>query len=167
MNSEKLTETENFETEPSLEMVNPFMLKKDKPIYPKLVECKDNVILILKRVTSPMFITTLMNKLKSKEIKTIGDLAKQSEAEINRFPFKVPVVPNVYKALDSYYNKNIEKFAMDGSDNGETSKANGMEENKRQGVIKKTSPKRVDPRAEFRHLIEKSKTEVRHDKSRV
>lgn len=103
-----------------------------------------------------------MNKLKSKEIKTIGDLAKQSEAEINRFPFKVPVVPNVYKVLDSYYNKNIDKFVKDGSDNGETSKVNGMEENKRQGVIKKTSPRRVDSKVEFRQLIEKSKTEVRY-----
>ncbi|XP_018560984.1 telomere-associated protein RIF1 [Anoplophora glabripennis] len=157
--SEKLTETENFETEPSLEMVNPLMLKKDKPIYPKLVDCQENVILILKRVTSPMFITTLMNKLKNKEIKTIGDLAKQSEAEIHRFPFKVPVVPNVYKALDSYYKKNIDKFKREESENGEPPKVNGIEESKRLGVIKKTSPKKLDPKAEFRQLIEKSKTE--------
>ncbi|KAJ8968145.1 hypothetical protein NQ317_011589 [Molorchus minor] len=90
--SERMSESENIETEPSLEMTNPLILRKDKPIYPKLVECKDNVMIIVKRVTSPMFVNTLMNKLKNKDIKTVGDLAKQSEMEINRFPFKVPGV---------------------------------------------------------------------------
>lgn len=99
------TETENIETEPSLNIVNTHLLKKEKPIYSKLVDCTDDVIVISKKVTSPLFITTLMNKLRNKNIKTIGDLAMLSETEINRLPFKVPVVANVYRALDHYYKK--------------------------------------------------------------
>ncbi|KAG5866396.1 hypothetical protein JTB14_025987 [Gonioctena quinquepunctata] len=126
--SDQLTETENIETEPSLDMLNPMILRRDRPIYPKLVECKEDVLVILKRVTSPMFITTLMNKLKSKNIKTVGDLAQQSEAEINRFPFKVPVVANVYKALDNYYKK---KGGHASTETGIGPKTNGVKESQK------------------------------------
>ncbi|XP_057651476.1 telomere-associated protein RIF1-like [Diorhabda carinulata] len=99
------TDSDMPETEPSLTTVNPMILQKHKPIFPKLVDCKDDVLVIVKRITSPMFVATLMKKLDGKNVKTIGDLAKLSESEVNRFPFKVPVVANVIKALENYYKK--------------------------------------------------------------
>ncbi|XP_050498915.1 telomere-associated protein RIF1-like isoform X1 [Diabrotica virgifera virgifera] len=105
--SELSTETESDcpDTEPSLSVVNPMVLQKNKPIFPKLLDCKDDVLIIVKRITSPMFVPALMNKLKSRNVETIGDLAKLSESEVNRIPFKVPVVANVIKALENYYRK--------------------------------------------------------------
>ncbi|CAH1260676.1 unnamed protein product [Diabrotica balteata] len=99
------TESDNADTEPSLSVVNPMVLHKNKPIFPKLIDCKDDVLIIVKRITSPMFVPALMNKLKARNVETIGDLAKLSESEVNRIPFKVPVVANVMKALENYYRK--------------------------------------------------------------
>ncbi|KAJ8959872.1 hypothetical protein NQ318_011607 [Aromia moschata] len=158
--SEKMTETENLETEPSLEVINPLILRKDKPIYPKLVDCKEDVMPIIKRVTSPMFISTLMNRLKNKDIQTIGELARQSEAEVNRFPFKVPVVANVYKALDNYYKKNVEKSGSVGRES-EVRLNGGEEEGQKTSFWRVDS--RVPPgkyiRSEFKGMIERSKKE--------
>ncbi|XP_072379497.1 uncharacterized protein [Diabrotica undecimpunctata] len=99
------TESDNADTEPSLSVVNPMVLHKNKPIFPKLIDCKDDVLIIVKRITSPMFVPALINKLKARNVETIGDLAKLSESEVNRIPFKVPVVANVMKALENYYRK--------------------------------------------------------------
>nr|CAI5862876.1 unnamed protein product [Callosobruchus analis] len=82
------TESEQPESEQSLDIASTTMLRKDRSIYPKLIGCEDDVIAILKRVTSPMFVTTLMNKLKDRDIRTIGELAQLSEVEVSRFPFK-------------------------------------------------------------------------------
>lgn len=124
------TESEPIETEPTLEIVNPHLLKKDKPIYPKLVDCKDDVMGILKKVMSPMFMNSLISKLKSKKIKTIGDLSMLSETEINRLPFKVPVVATVYRALDNYYKK---KYIE--NDVNDQQHANGVVEKKKDMVV--------------------------------
>lgn len=120
-------ETDNIDTVPSnLEVVNASLLRRDQPIYPKLIECKDDVMLILRKVTSPLFITTLLNKLKSKRIKTVGDLAVLSETEIGRLPFKVPVVANVYRALDGHYKKKYIKMIE--KENDQLVMTNGYEE---------------------------------------
>ncbi|CAH1990199.1 unnamed protein product [Acanthoscelides obtectus] len=131
------TESEQIETDQSLDVASTTILRKDRPIYAKLVDCEDDVIAILKRVTSPMFVTTLMNKLKDRDIKTIGDLAKLSEVEVSRFPFKVPVVANVYKALDNYYYKKMTNKHKDSD--GESTKSDDSNKYSETKVCKKTS----------------------------
>lgn len=156
------TETENIETEPSLEIVNAHLLKKDKPIYPKLVDCKDDVMVILKKVTSPLFINTLLNKLKSKRIKTIGDLSMLSETEINRLPFKVPVVANVYRTLDNYYKK---KYGKDEANEQQLQARNGVvdedKEVKKEKTTKEVIVRRLDIKEQFEELLKKVSAEVR------
>ncbi|CAH1156235.1 unnamed protein product [Phaedon cochleariae] len=148
------SESECLETEPSLEIINPMILRKDRPIYPKLVDCKDDVLVILKRVTSPIFITAMTNKLKTKNIKTIGDLAQQSESEINRIPFKVPVVANVYKALDSYYKM---KNGVTATEPNSIPKLNGIREVEKKAET--VEVQKVDVATEMRSLVEKASKE--------
>ncbi|XP_076266425.1 uncharacterized protein LOC143200054 [Rhynchophorus ferrugineus] len=81
-------------------------IEYDRPIYPNLVDCYVDIIVVAKKLTGPMFIKTLLTKLKNKGIKTIGDLAKMTESEISKLPFKAPAVANVYKVLNKYYMKN-------------------------------------------------------------
>ncbi|XP_060528519.1 telomere-associated protein RIF1-like isoform X2 [Cylas formicarius] len=103
--NENLTDTEVLETEQSLQITNMTILRNDRPIYPQLEDCDEDVSVIMGKVTSPMFINMLTNKLKNSGINTIGDLARQSEVEVNRFPFKTPIVANVFKALDNHFAK--------------------------------------------------------------
>lgn len=159
------TETETIETDPSMEIVNAHLLKKDKPIYPKLVDCQDDVALILKKITSPLFIQTLMNRLKSKRIKTIGDLAQLSETEINRLPFKVPVVANVYRTLDNYYKK---KCGKDEVNDQQQRVNNGVTEEEKDlkvvdDVNREVVVKRVDFKGQIEELLKKCSNEVRID----
>lgn len=157
---EGIAESDNTETESSLQVVNAFLLKRDKPIYPKLIDCTDDVMVILKKVTSPLFITTLMNKLKSKRIRTIGELSMLSETEINRLPFKVPVVANVYRALDNYYKKKCIKDEV----HERESVINGVQEEK-EIVINADEPQAevqtVTFREQLMNLVKSAENEVR------
>lgn len=66
------TESEVIETEPSMEVTDPTMLYNDRHIYPALANCNEDVMAVLKKVTSPMLITTMWKKVQSSNIKTIG-----------------------------------------------------------------------------------------------
>lgn len=80
-------------------------MDNENPIYSKLVSCSDDVMEVLKQITSPMVAKVWHNELSQQKIATVGDLASKTETEVNRLPLKSPVVSNVYKALDRFYQK--------------------------------------------------------------
>lgn len=156
------TESDNIETQPSLQVINPLLLRDDVPIYPELVDCEENVSVISRKLTGPMFVNTLLSKFDSNNIKTIGDLAKQSEAFIARLPFKTSMVGSVFKALDHYYHKN---FKSKGTvDKAEIVTVNG--ERELVTKIKSPSPPReikeekTDVKEELLNILERAKSEV-------
>ncbi|CAH0556053.1 unnamed protein product [Brassicogethes aeneus] len=101
-------DTDTAESESSLQQLNDFLLDNTKPIYPNLVNCEDDVLKVLKTMTNPMVAGVWQKEIEeSYEVKTVGNLASKTETEVNKLPFKSPVVSNVYKALNSYYFRKI------------------------------------------------------------
>lgn len=85
-----------------------------------------------------------------------------SETEINRLPFKVPVVANVYRALDNFYKKNYEKDEA----NEAQPVTNGVVDEKKDIVIKEDSTKtavvrRVDVTGRLEEILRKAVSQVR------
>lgn len=75
------------------------------PIFPSLSDCKDSIKVIVDSLANPMWVNHLETCLASREIHTVGDLAKLSEREINRIPFKGnPKVLFVKKVLYKFEN---------------------------------------------------------------
>ncbi|KAH1017638.1 telomere-associated protein RIF1 [Dendroctonus ponderosae] len=103
------TEAESCSSEAdcSQESINSLPFREDAPIYPDLINCEENIGVISRKLTAPMFVNTLLTKLNVRNLKTIGDLARLSEASIVKLPFKAPMVSTVFKVLDSYYQKNF------------------------------------------------------------
>lgn len=106
-NIENCPSTEAELADCSVESVSSLPRREDVPIYPDLVNCEENIGVISRKLTAPMFVNTLLTKLNGENVKTIGDLARLSEASIDKLPFKSPMVPTVFKVLDCYYHKNF------------------------------------------------------------
>lgn len=104
-------ETESIHTEESLQINNPLILCDDRPIFADLINCDADINVIARKLTGPMFLKALLNKLRNKGINTIGDLARKSEIEISKMPFKSPGVSNVYKVLERYHAKHCKENA--------------------------------------------------------
>ncbi|CAG9861861.1 unnamed protein product [Phyllotreta striolata] len=96
-----------FEEAPS-EAAPPPPPPKGKPIYARLALCEDDARAIVKRLAGPLFLQASMDKLKEMNVKTVGDLARLSEAEVGALPLKVPVVANLLGALENHYKKTVQ-----------------------------------------------------------
>lgn len=87
------------------EECDPEFLNDVRPIYPNLVSCKEHVDNIVKDLTNPLWIHNLSTYFASRNVRTIGDLAKLSEREIYRIPVKgKPKIQFVKKVLQRFEN---------------------------------------------------------------
>lgn len=96
-------ESLGIETQGSVDNTNVTMLNEYNPIVPELTDCNESINDILEKITTPVFMTHLQNQLEDKMIVSIGDLARLTEAEVMRLPFKTPKIKGVRNALLEYY----------------------------------------------------------------
>ena len=80
-------ETQNF-TQNVANLPNPETLDSTESIFPALTDCTEPVTSIIESLSNPLWIHHLSSCFASREIHTIGDLARLSEREINRIPVK-------------------------------------------------------------------------------
>ena len=75
-------------TQSVVNLPKPETLDSTQPIFPSLMESKEPVNSIVENLANPLWVSHLASALATREIHTIGDLAKLSEREINRIPVK-------------------------------------------------------------------------------
>ncbi|KAF2899138.1 hypothetical protein ILUMI_07047 [Ignelater luminosus] len=97
------TESLNIATQGSMDNTHVSRLDHYNPIVPELIDCNESIKVVLKKTTTPVFVTHLQNELERKMLFTIGDLARLTEAEVMRLPFKTPKIKGVRSALLEYY----------------------------------------------------------------
>lgn len=82
-------------------------------IYPNLVDCETSISEIASQLSSSLWKDDFVNEINNK-ITTIGDLAKLTEADINRLPIKYPKVETVKQVLATFEAKmNRDLFVND------------------------------------------------------
>lgn len=74
-------------------------------MYPSLVSCSDAIDPVCEDLVDPLFTRNLNQHFTLKSIKSVGDLAKLTERDINRLPVKSPKVECIVKALARYEEK--------------------------------------------------------------
>lgn len=109
------TETQVIETQGSIDVTDPTRLVNDLPIFQDLVDCCEGVEKIVEFVTTPVYEKTLLNELHARNIKTVGDLAKLSEREVNRLPIIVPKGETVRRVL-SELKKSLAEIQIEASE---------------------------------------------------
>ncbi|XP_076293103.1 uncharacterized protein LOC143215143 [Lasioglossum baleicum] len=86
------------------EISDPELLDSTQPIYPLLTTSTESIQTIVEKLTNPLWVQHLSSYLQSRNLKTIGDLARLSEREVNRMPVKgnskVELVRNVLKCYE-------------------------------------------------------------------
>lgn len=83
--------------------LDPELLDSTRPIYPSLSSCIEPIESILERLTYPLWKNNLSVYFANRNLQTIGDFARLSEREINRFPVKgKPKSEFVKKVLDHF-----------------------------------------------------------------
>lgn len=130
--------------------------ENNNPIYPLLVDCKENVHDFLKWGFEDMD-NNLRSKLNEGNIKTIGDLARQSETSIEKLSISTREQLMLVEMLDSYHKKKC-------SDKNEL---NGNTEVEREGNemespldLAKRMLQKIDVKLELDQTVEKIKRQV-------
>ncbi|KAK4875071.1 hypothetical protein RN001_011493 [Aquatica leii] len=100
------TQLSNTLTQGSVSLVDVQLLNSCDPVFKDLVDCEDDIQEIVAFLSDPLFASSLLTELQIKNIKTVGDLAKLTEVEVNRLPIKSPKVTTVCDALSKHKLKN-------------------------------------------------------------
>ncbi|KAM3862259.1 telomere-associated protein RIF1 [Diretmus argenteus] len=74
-------------------------------VYPALVGCSSPVEVVLPQITSNMWPRGFGHLVRSKNIKTVGDLSALTPSDIKALPVRSPKVSNVKKALKTYHEQ--------------------------------------------------------------
>lgn len=82
------------------------MLLKNAPqvIYPNLEKCYDLVENLFRKMEN-LNISIWRMRLREFGVKLVSDLAVNKEQKLLDLPFKPPVITNIYRALDCYYDR--------------------------------------------------------------
>ncbi|KAK7453917.1 hypothetical protein BaRGS_00039608 [Batillaria attramentaria] len=80
-------------------------LNATDPIFPELVDCDKPVELVLPQLTSAAWSRGLSQLLAANGITTIGNLASQTEVEVQSRPFRAPKVEVVRSALQQFHKQ--------------------------------------------------------------
>lgn len=131
--------------------------QNDNSIYPPLVDCEENVHDFLKWGFEGMD-NNLRSKLNEGNIKTVGDLAKQSEISIEKLSIPTREQLMLVEMLDSYHKKNcLDRTKVNGNKELETE---GSETESPLDLAKRMLQK-IDIKLELDQTIEKVKRQVR------
>ncbi|XP_007424516.1 telomere-associated protein RIF1 [Python bivittatus] len=95
------------------EMVKEPVPTPTESIYPALVGCKASVDTILPHITSNTWARGLVQLIRAKNIRTVGDLSSLSAADIKTLPIRSPKVSNVRKALKSYHEQQVKSRGLE------------------------------------------------------
>ncbi|XP_076656705.1 uncharacterized protein LOC143361301 [Halictus rubicundus] len=103
------------------EMSDPELLDSTQPIYPLLTSSSESIQSIVEKLTNPLWVQHLSSYLRSRNLETIGDLARLSEREVNRMPVKgnskVELVRSVLKCYERTHVAKETNNAMERLDN--------------------------------------------------
>ncbi|XP_063531477.1 telomere-associated protein RIF1 isoform X2 [Cydia strobilella] len=98
------TELSSLDQTPAAEIVKTSELNDSDPIFPDLIDCKDSIDNIALELSSPGMKELFVKELGG-NIKTVGDLAKLTELEVNRICIKAPKVQVAKKVLEDYASR--------------------------------------------------------------
>ncbi|XP_063359318.1 telomere-associated protein RIF1 isoform X2 [Cydia amplana] len=98
------TELGTLDETPVAEIVKTSELNDSDPIFPDLINCKDSIDNIASELSSPGMKELFVKELGG-NIKTVGDLAKLTELEVNRIGIKAPKVQVAKKVLENYASR--------------------------------------------------------------
>ncbi|XP_040213933.1 telomere-associated protein RIF1 isoform X4 [Rana temporaria] len=99
------------------EMTKESMPSPKESVYPALMNCAASIDVILPQITSNMWARGLVQFIRAKNIKTIGDLSTLTPSEIKTLPIRSPKISTVKKALRTYHEqqtkaKGFDEFAV-------------------------------------------------------
>ncbi|KAF5284698.1 hypothetical protein FQR65_LT13451 [Abscondita terminalis] len=100
---------DNTETQGSVELVDVQLLNSSDPVFKDLENCVDDVEVVVKFLSDSMFAQSLLDELHDKNIRTVADLAKLTETEVNRLPIKSPKLTNLHDVLNKHYLQKSEQ----------------------------------------------------------
>ncbi|NXG43851.1 RIF1 protein, partial [Psilopogon haemacephalus] len=76
-------------------------------MYPALVGCTTPVSVILPQITTNLCARGMVQVIRARNIRTVGDLSSLTAAEIENLPILSPKVYNVKKALRGYHDQQV------------------------------------------------------------
>lgn len=126
------------------------------PIYPLLVDCKKNVHDFLKWGFEDMD-NNLRSKLNKGNVKTIGDLARQSENSIEKLSISTREQLMLVEMLDSYHKK---QCSDENELNGNTEVEREENEMESPLDLAKRMLQKIDVKLELDQTVEKVKRQV-------
>ncbi|XP_054029546.1 telomere-associated protein RIF1 [Dryobates pubescens] len=82
-------------------------------MYPALVGCKTPVSVILPQITTSLCARGMVQVIRARNIRTVGDLSNLTAAEIENLPILSPKVYNVRKALRGYHEQQVKSRGLE------------------------------------------------------
>ncbi|XP_077303844.1 telomere-associated protein RIF1 isoform X2 [Lithobates pipiens] len=95
------------------EMTKESMPSPKESVYPALMNCAASIDVILPQITSNMWARGLVQFIRAKNIKTIGDLSTLTPSEIKTLPIRSPKISTVKKALRTYHEQQTKAKGFD------------------------------------------------------
>ncbi|NXF86251.1 RIF1 protein, partial [Eubucco bourcierii] len=84
-------------------------------MYPALVGCTTPVSVILPQITTNLCARGMVQVIRARNIRTVGDLSNLTASEIENLPILSPKVYNVKKALRSYHEQQVKSRGLEDS----------------------------------------------------
>ncbi|XP_068022893.1 telomere-associated protein RIF1 isoform X2 [Melanerpes formicivorus] len=82
-------------------------------MYPALVGCKTPVSVILPQITTSLCARGMVQVIRARNIRTVGDLSNLTASEIENLPILSPKVYNVRKALRGYHEQQVKSRGLE------------------------------------------------------
>ncbi|NXN12309.1 RIF1 protein, partial [Indicator maculatus] len=89
------------------EMATESLPSQKECMYPALVGCKTPVSVILPQITTSLCARGMVQVIRARNIRTVGDLSNLTASEIENLPILSPKVYNVKKALRGYHEQQV------------------------------------------------------------
>ncbi|XP_064010998.1 telomere-associated protein RIF1 isoform X2 [Pogoniulus pusillus] len=84
-------------------------------MYPALVGCTTPVSVILPQITTSLCARGMVQVIRARNIRTVGDLSNLTASEIENLPILSPKVYNVKKALRGYHEQQVKSRGLEDS----------------------------------------------------
>ncbi|XP_054237242.1 telomere-associated protein RIF1 [Indicator indicator] len=95
------------------EMATESLPSQKECMYPALVGCKTPVSVILPQITTSLCARGMVQVIRARNIRTVGDLSNLTASEIENLPILSPKVYNVKKALRGYHEQQVKSRGLE------------------------------------------------------
>ena len=102
-------------TQTNMVLAQPELLDSTIPIYPSMIDCQEPIETIIQSLANPLWTKSLSQYLMTRQIRTIGDLARLSEREIVRIPVKGSSRVEFVRRIIGKYEDTIKNTGTNGT----------------------------------------------------